>query len=152
MTSSTLVKGLKIMEDFKQEVSNDLNEISEKAEAIKEKFRKFAANPENKVNDSHLLIKGDEHYTKLLNLPTKVILDGLNEDIKVWNDNLQYLLNEKEQKIKKIQDTLNKLLNEGLTFFQAFKPAPSKRLNVFESAKSMRKIEAFGQADAPVDF
>jgi len=48
---------------------------------------------------------------------SKEILDGLNEDIEVWNKNLKYLMNEKQQKIDKIHATLNNLLHEGITFF-----------------------------------
>lgn len=151
-TSSILVNGLSTMNDFREEIKKDLHYLNETALAIRSKFKQFDEDPKNQLNGHKLLIKGEGYYQKLLTVETSAILEGLNEDIEVWDKNLKYLMNEKAQKIEKINSTLDSLLYEGITFFKTFKPAATKRLNVFESAKHMRKLEAFGQADAPVDF
>lgn len=45
------------------------------------------------------MIKGDEFFIKWLEINSKGIIDGINDDIKVWSDNLKYLHNEKEMKV-----------------------------------------------------
>jgi hypothetical protein len=42
-TSSVYVAGLKRMEDFREEITSDLNELQGRADAIKDKFRKFVS-------------------------------------------------------------------------------------------------------------
>jgi hypothetical protein len=151
-TSSSLVNGLKKLEDFKQEISIDLIDLVERADVIKQKFRKFVESDDNKINDCPLLIKGDKFFINRLQIPTKDILDGIDEYIKIWGENLKYLLSEKERRIQKVQKTLNSMLKEGLNFFHAFKPSTSNRLNIAESLKTIRKLEAFGQSESPPDF
>lgn len=112
-----MVNGLKKLEDFKQEISVDLIELVEKADAIKLKFKKFTESEENKINDCALLIKGEKFFVNRLNIPTKDIIEGIDEYIKIWGENLKYLLSEKERRIQKVQATLNSMLKEGLDFF-----------------------------------
>lgn len=58
-------------------------------------------------------------------MPTDDILQGLDEEFKVWSTNLQQLAFEKDARIKKLHEMLNQLantINESVSYFDEFKP------------------------------
>lgn len=67
-----------------------------------ETFKKFAACKTNKIGDTALLLKGDAFYCELLQVKTRQILEGLEDDIKPWRDHLKFLQTEKEERLRKI--------------------------------------------------
>ena len=49
------------------------------------------------------MIKGEEHYEKMITYPAKEVIESIDEDLKIWQDNLKHLLNEKERNIQRMQ-------------------------------------------------
>ncbi len=62
-TQAEVTQGIKKLEDFKREVSQDLIDLYQRADIIKEKFTKFAKADENKINDQPVFTFNDEFYT-----------------------------------------------------------------------------------------
>lgn len=58
--------GIMRLEEFKQEINRDMTEVCLKVDAVKSKIRKFAVDPENKINECPLLVKGEAFFLGLL--------------------------------------------------------------------------------------
>jgi len=62
----------------------------------------------------------------MLTYPAKEVIESIDEDLKIWQDNLKHLLNEKERNIQKMQRMFKAFqtnLDEASQFFDGFKPA-----------------------------
>ena len=79
------------------------------------------------------------------------ILEGLDEEITMWKQNLQQLTSKKDEQIK----VFKKILQQTEQFYSGFVPnvcKPKPRFKLDESLKTIRKMQLFGISNWKTDF
>ena len=60
--------GIKKLENFKKEVSQDLFDLSQRSDSLKDKLRDFGTANDNKINDLPVYSFNDEFYVEPLKI------------------------------------------------------------------------------------
>ena len=100
--------------------------------------------------DGYLVFLKDENfYFNLLQINAVELLSGIDDEIKIWSENLKLLVNQREGKIKEMEEFLQR--NDD--FFTNFKQVGfNRKIDLDKTAKTIRKTTLFGLSDRAIDF